>query len=77
MRKQKITANIKNPYNFEPIKKVYVSEDGIVWNEDKTLSEVPIGNGKNKTLILGGELPDGNTRYTKKDCQHCRVWECY
>ena len=59
-------SQYKNPYNFEPIKKVYVSEDGIVWNEDKTLSEVPIGNGKNKTLILGGELPDGNTRYTKK-----------
>ena len=59
-------SQYKNSYNFEPIKKVYVSEDGILWNEDKTLSEVPIGNGMNKTLILDGEMPDGDTRYTKK-----------
>ena len=59
-------SQYKIPYDFEPVKKVYVSEDGIDWNEDKTLSEAPIGSGKNKSLILVGELPDDDTRYTKK-----------
>lgn len=59
-------SQYKISYNFDPIKKVYVSEDGIVWSEDKTLSEAPIGSGKNKSLILTGEMPDGDTRYIKK-----------
>lgn len=59
-------SQYKNSYNFEPIKKFMCLKTGILWNEDKTLSEVPIGNGMNKTLILDGEMPDGDTRYTKK-----------
>lgn len=51
----------KNPYNFEPGKKVYVSDDAIVWNEDSNLSEAPLSS-----LILKGELPDDDTRYVKK-----------
>ncbi len=52
-------------YDFEPIKKVYVSDDAITWVEQDIFTEVPLGNGKSNSLILNGESPDVDPRYIK------------
>ena len=73
MQKRKITVNIKILTILNRLRKFMCLKTGFCGMRTKTLSEVPIGNGMNKTLILDGEMPDGDTRYTKKIVRYCRA----
>ena len=45
MQKRKITVNIKILTILNRLRKFMCLKTDFLWNEDKTLSEVPIGNG--------------------------------